>query len=416
MSLTETKSRSCPRAMLHGSLTETKSRSCPRAMLHGGLRGAGILVSMAIVAWGCGSSTSDAPPTSAGDAAPTTCAELPASGVDVATALSKYPRLSDYCLFDVVKSNGRAKLVPKSGVLPYDLNTPLFSDYTRKARFVWLPKGTSATYTAEGAFTFPIGTILIKTFGFAADLRKPDEDVTLIETRLLVQTAQGWTALPYVWADDQSDASLQLGGSVRPTTFLAADGASVSANYLLPSSTQCGTCHTNDASVLELLGPKAKNLNRDFAYDTGSENQLAHWTKVGALSGAPAPSAAPKMARWDDPSTGSVEDRSRAWLEMNCAHCHDEHRTARTTGLYLPTTQTDPAKLGVCKPPVAAGPGSGGLKLDVVPGKPDESILVFRIGSTTPGLMMPALGRSVVHKEGVELVRAWIAGMSGACK
>jgi hypothetical protein len=65
--------------------------------------------------------------------------------------------------------------------------------------------------------------------------------------------------------------------------------------------------------------------------------------------------------------------------------------------------------LGVGKAPVAAGKGSGGRLYSIVPGKPDESILQFRIESTHPGIMMPEVGRKLVHTEGVELVRRWIA-------
>ena len=363
---------------------------------------------------GCGSGGGDTGSSTPTDAMPQ-CTAPPNVGADLTTALAKYPNLSDWCLFDVVKTAGKAKLVAKRGVIAYDLNTPLFSDYARKYRAVWMPPGTSAKYVADDVFDFPVGTILIKTFGFAADLRKPDDNVTLIETRLIVRTADKWVPLPYAWNDEQTEATLQVGGNVKALSFIGEAGETVASNYLLPSSAQCGTCHADEASTFQLLGPKAKNLNRDFVYDGVTENQLAHWSKVLALTGAPSPSAAPKMAKFDDPASGTVEERARAYLEVNCAHCHDEHRTARTTGLFLPIAESDAAKWGRCKPPVAAGPGTGGFSYDIVPGKPDQSVLFFRIQSTTPGLMMPALGRSVVHKEGVELVRAWISGLSGDC-
>ena len=76
---------------------------------------------------------------------------------------------------------------------------------------------------------------------------------------------------------------------------------------------------------------------------------------------------------------------------------------------------TDIRHLGTCKPPVAAGPGTGNHLVDIVPGKPDDSILVFRLGATQPGLRMPEVGRSVVHQEGLDLIRQWIASMPGGC-
>ena len=133
------------------------------------------------------------------------------------------------------------------------------------------------------------------------------------------------------------------------------------------------------------IGPKARHLNRDFAYADGKENQLAHWSRLGVLAGAPAPEQAPRLAVWDDPKTGTLDARARAWLEINCAHCHNPEGPARNSGLDLLASQQNPTSFGVMKPPVAAGIGSGGLPYDIVPGKPDQSILAFRIASTHPG-------------------------------
>jgi uncharacterized repeat protein (TIGR03806 family) len=162
------------------------------------------------------------------------------------------------------------------------------------------------------------------------------------------------------------------------------------------------------------IGPKARHLNRDFSYAEGSENQLEHWTRTHALIGAPAPAQAPRLPVWNDPESGTLEARARAWLEINCAHCHSPDGPARNSGLNLLASQHDARAIGILKPPVAAGLGSGGLQFDIVPGEPDQSILVYRIASTHPGIMMPELGKRLVHEEGVALVRAWIAAMSDA--
>jgi hypothetical protein len=118
---------------------------------------------------------------------------------------------------------------------------------------------------------------------------------------------------------------------------------------------------------------------------------------------------------WSDSSTGTLDQRARAWLEGNCAHCHSPDGLARTTGLTLWAAESSPVNYGICKPPVAAGPATGGRQWDIVPGNPDASILVYRIESTTPGVAMPEIGRSVVHAEGVALIRQWISAMSGGC-
>jgi uncharacterized repeat protein (TIGR03806 family) len=159
------------------------------------------------------------------------------------------------------------------------------------------------------------------------------------------------------------------------------------------------------------IGPKARHLNRDFAYREGTENQLIHWSRRGVLSGAPSPAEAPRLAVWDDPHSGTLDARARAWLEINCAHCHNPEGPARNSGLDLMAAQRHPTAFGVLKPPVAAGIGSGGLAYDIVPGQPGQSILAYRIASTHPGVMMPELGKRLVHEEGVALIRQWIAAM-----
>jgi mono/diheme cytochrome c family protein len=117
------------------------------------------------------------------------------------------------------------------------------------------------------------------------------------------------------------------------------------------------------------------------------------------------------LAIWNDPKTGTLDERARAYLEVNCAHCHNPKGPARTSALDLLASQTDPTLWGLHKPPVAAGRGTGGRKFDIVPGKPDESIMVFRMESTEPGVMMPELPRRMVDDEGVALIREWIAKM-----
>ncbi|MGA3205304.1 MAG: hypothetical protein ABSF12_22640, partial [Bryobacteraceae bacterium] len=151
--------------------------------------------------------------------------------------------------------------------------------------------------------------------------------------------------------------------------------------------------------------PKARHLNRD--------NQLAYWTQIGYLQGAPA--QAPKQPVWDDPATGSLAERARAYLEVNCAHCHSPGGSASNTGLYLTDLETDPMRIGFCKTPVAAGKASADMLFDAIRGHPELSILVHRMASDEPKIMMPEIGRTIVHHEGVELIRSWLASLEGNC-
>ncbi|HEX5442172.1 MAG TPA: hypothetical protein VFW87_00025 [Pirellulales bacterium] len=238
----------------------------------------------------------------------------------------------------------------------------------------------------------------------------------LLETRILEHTADGWVGQAYVWNHEQSEAELQLAGGALDVEWIHTDGTKRRNYYIVPNVNQCKGCHATN-SAMAPIGLQARHLNRSFDYGAGQsgsklakENQLMHWARVGALTGAPKTSEAPKLVAWDD-AKAPLDQRARAWLEINCAHCHQPGGNAQNSGLDLRVAQSDRMKLGVLKPPVAAGTGSGGKQYDIVPGKPDDSILLFRMQSTHPDIMMPELGKRLVPEEAVDLIRTWIAAM-----
>ena len=355
------------------------------------------------------------------------CSRAPAPVNFVAEG--KPEHLSDWHVLNV--AGGR--LTPNAGVLPYDLVTPLFSDYAHKLRTVWMPAGRSAKYTADQAFEFPVGTILSKTFyypragGQDAVLKTYDEQpgapaagldlsrVRLVETRVLVRRADGWTVLPYVWNAEQSEADLQRTGDEKALDLVDAQGHGQKFTYVVPNENQCASCHVTNLKNGEFtpLGPKARNLNRTLAYAEGTENQIARWVRAGFLAGVPA-GELPRAADWRDVQQ-PIAERARTYLDVNCAHCHQATGTASNTSLRLDALGPADWSLGLCKPSVAAGKGTGDRIHDIVPGKPDESILTYRLASNEGGVMMPELGRSTVHQEGVQLIRDWIASMPGHC-
>jgi uncharacterized repeat protein (TIGR03806 family) len=301
-------------------------------------------------------------------------------------------------------------LTANARVLPYDLITPLFSDYASKYRFVWMPPGTSAEYEDDVPFEFPVGTIFAKSFAFPSDDHPGEE--RLIETRLLVRTPRAWVPLPYIWNASQTEATLQLVPNPVPVHYTDDGGRAHNFTYQIPNTNECRQCHDHNKS-LQPIGPKARNLNKDFSYGDGTANQLARWTTVGYLRGAPAPSLAPRAANWNQPATGSLGDRALAYLDSNCAHCHQPGGTAGYTGVDFRLGQFDPAAFGVCKHPNSAG-NMGDRWYDLVPGRPDDSILVYRLESSAPKIMMPQIGRAVVHAEGVALIREWVSALKGA--
>lgn len=332
--------------------------------------------------------------------------DVAGTGVNVDVSIEPCAKLSSYRIF-------KGPLLahePNDGVVAYDLNTPLFSDYAEKRRFIYVPAGKSAKYDDEKAFDFPVGTVITKTFAFPKDLRAPGKDLNVVETRLLMRRADGWVGLPYIWNAEQTEAELVKPGKDVAMSLTATDGTQQSFTYHVPNSNECKKCH-QDLDGMAPIGPKARSMNRDHAYGGKTVNQLDHLAALGMLSGAPASADAPKLAVWNDPDTGTLEQRARAYLDVNCSHCHSPRGPARTSGLFLSSLVTNPSEYGVCKPPVAAAQGTGGFQYSIVPGNPDTSIMVFRLSSTEAGKMMPELGRALVHNEGVNLVREWIASM-----
>lgn len=346
------------------------------------------------------------------------CAGGDPATVNWAAYVVNCPSLSQYRLFV-----GNDPVANKVGVLntdralPYDLTTPLFSDYAEKYRAVFVPEGTAIEYQASDPFAFPVGSIIAKTFALPA---ATGEEV-VIETRLLIHREDGWAGVAYIWNQEGTDAQLALGGGLVEMAIQDPDGAPLTVQYRIPDANQCTNCHGvklegDDRFHNQPIGPKARWLNKDFVYGDLQANQLVHWQDMGLLTGAPLPTEAPRLPVWDDPNDGTLEQRARAYIEINCAHCHSETGRAKPTGLWLMADQALDANYGLCKPPVAAGAGSGGLKWDIVPGDADESILVYRSKSNNPAIRMPELGRSVVHTQGMALVEEWINSLPGGCQ
>ncbi|MEZ5870984.1 MAG: SO2930 family diheme c-type cytochrome [Nitratireductor sp.] len=327
--------------------------------------------------------------------------EAGAAGLAAILADKPPKLLSEFGFFSGPSANEVAK-----GVVSYDLVTPLFSDNAVKFRYVVLPDGKAARYDADEVFDFPVGTVLIKSFTFPADFREPDSGLKLIETRLLLRQEAGWVALAYVWNDDQSDAELKVAGKRLPVSFIDKGGNPVSFEYAVPNRNQCKGCHAINGEISP-IGPKARNLNHT---NHSGVNQLETWIANGMLDAAPDVADMPAAADWLDESQ-TVEMRARTWLDVNCAHCHRREGAASNSGLFLTFGESEPVALGILKRPVAAGRGAGNAEYDIVPGKPDASILLNRVASVEPGVMMPELGRNLGDPGAVALLRAWILSL-----
>ncbi|GAB5488898.1 MAG: hypothetical protein Pars2KO_24680 [Parasphingorhabdus sp.] len=307
---------------------------------------------------------------------------------DVISGVAMPRNLSDYNFF---QDAGGTK--PNKGVTLYRLNSPLFTDYADKFRYIYVPAGKTLSVNPdnpEGMLQFPVGSAIIKSFGYEMD-GKP----RLLETRVFLHRADGWLALPYVWNEEQTEATLKVAGKRIPITFTDPSGKERSISYAVPNKNQCKECHSLSDAVVP-IGPKLRNLTHD------SKDILA---SNGILNGVTGNEMVMPDFRDD---RMPLADRARAYLDVNCAHCHNGQGSASNSGLFLTYEEKEPVRFGVGKRPVAAGRGSGGHEFSIKPGHPEESIMVYRLKSLDPGVAMPEVGRSLVHDEGVALLSEWI--------
>ena len=320
----------------------------------------------------------------------------------VSNAFEFKDKLSDYGFF-TGKLN---ELHPADGIIHYEINSALFTDYAVKDRFIVLPKGKPVKYTVQGILDFPDSTIIIKNFAYT----NTSHQKIMIETRLLVKDPldKKWKVMNYLWNDEQTDAAKHITGAKLPINLLDDDGNKISTVYQVPNTNDCKRCHINNGTLTP-IGPKARNLNMVMAGQ--NTTQLEQWIAKGKLTGLADATKVERLPDWKDSKHYSLEQRARAYLDINCAHCHIQGGDAYNTGLFLEYEQTDKSHIGIMKAPVSAGGGAGGLDYDIVPGNAAHSILAYRMNSKEPGTAMPELARSIVHKEGVQLIIDWINSM-----
>ena len=325
--------------------------------------------------------------------------EVPTNGVNI-PAGSAFQTLSEYHFF----IGDLKSLTPntEAGVTPFDLNTPLFSDYVLKKRFVYVPEGNITPYNETTVLDFPLGSVLIKNFYY--NLEGEDH---IIETRLLIKKVSGWQPETYIWNDSQTEAIRSIvGGNVNLTLHI--NGTDQSFNYSIPNQNQCVTCHGTNGQT-KPLGPRIQNLNKNYNYATGTKNQIAHWIDLGILE-TPPNTDIPSWPKFDDASA-DLNERARAYLAVNCSSCHSAGGSANNSGLYLGYFNDNPQSLGIYKIPVAAGSGSGGFTYVIEPGNASQSILFYRMNSSEIDIRMPEIGRELIHNEGLALIEAWINGL-----
>lgn len=315
-----------------------------------------------------------------------------------------YPKLSDYKFFAGPIKNQN----PSLGVLIYEPASSLFTDYAKKKRFVWMPTGSKATFNGEDKILeLPVGAVIIKTFYYTNVV--PNNSTRIIETRLMIRKSTGWIFAEYIWNEEQTDAFLQTNGATTSVTFIHDTGEEKTVSeYRMPSNAECLVCHKNDLTPIP-IGIKPQNLNWNYNYTNGTQNQLSKWIQEGYLENN-LPANISAVVNYKD-TTKPLADRLRSYLDINCAHCHSEmgHCSYRPIRLAF-NESTTPINLGICVPPQ----DPVGVTTNIItPSNVNRSTMHARMNTNQGNLKMPLIGRSVIHEEGVQLLRDYINSLSG---
>lgn len=300
-----------------------------------------------------------------------------------------------------------AARTPAPGLVPYDVRSPLHSDDAEKERYVALPGAGRVGFSADGPWSFPLQTVLVKTFALPLVAGDPSSAVP-VETRVLLHTTQGWEGYSYRWREDGADADLLPGGDARTLSVAdpEAPGGVRSQTWTFPSRADCLRCHT--AAAGRVLGLTTRQLNAAFDYGVVGgrvDNQLRTWAGIGMFTGSvPSPASLPAHARPGD-LAAPLGARARAYLDANCSNCH---RPGGPTpvALDLRASVSEAAMNAVGVVPQAGGLGLLDPRI-VAPGARAGSVLFLRMDTTGPD-RMPPLGLERVHVAGRDLVGDWI--------
>jgi uncharacterized repeat protein (TIGR03806 family) len=298
--------------------------------------------------------------------------------------------------------------LPADPLIPYDVIVPFWSDGAVKTRWISVPAGQKIKFAPRGEWTFPRGTVFIKTFELATNEANPDA-LRRLETRLLVCDADGGVyGVTYKWRADNSDADLLETNLTEAILITTAAGVRTQPWYY-PSRADCLTCHTANAGLV--LGVKTRQLNRDFKFPAGvTDNELRAWNHLGLFdthfSDADIETF-PKLANAADP-TRSLEDRARSYLDANCANCHRPHGTVA----YFDARYDTP----LAQQNLIQGRVLIDERIDmprvIAPNDIWRSILYMR-ANTTETFKMPQLARNLIDEPGMNLLRQWIESLPG---
>jgi len=322
------------------------------------------------------------------------------------------PALADGTLPLLLSQTGAfsdtAKLIPSAGLIPYALIVSFWSDGADKTRWTAVPHGKIG-FAPTGEWSFPAGTVFVKTFELPVDESDPRVKRRL-ETRLLVRDGAGGVyGAVYKWRKDGSDADLLSASQTEDIPIKSAGGAVRQQSWYYPSRKDCLTCH--NARAGGVLGVKARQMNRPFTYPSGvTDNELRAWNHIGLF----APDLKkddllnlPTLAAPDDVSR-TLSDRARSYLDANCAQCH---RPGGTVADFDARYDTPLEHQRLIDAPVLIDQGVDRPRV-ISPHDIWRSIVYMRV-NTSGDIKMPPVARETIDSRGVALLKDWITSMPG---
>lgn len=292
------------------------------------------------------------------------------------TPIEFQTNLSDMGVF----SGDLSDLTPGAGVQLYELNSTLFTDYTTKQRLIRMPEGTSMRYENSDLLpSFPDNTLIAKTFYYNIDDRDPSLGKQIIETRIFLKRMGTWEAANYIWNEDQTEATFTTNGSAVAISYIDIDGDTQNVDYLVPSQQECFKCHNNNEETLP-IGMKLRSMN--FIPSYTSMNQLDFFIDNDLLTALSSSSSVGVLPDWTDTANFDLFERSRAYIDINCAHCHNPGGAVSNFDLDF-RYETEQTETGIYA---------------------NRGEIEARIQSNVPTYRMPQLGRTVVHNEAVAML------------
>ncbi|NUO83623.1 PQQ-dependent sugar dehydrogenase [candidate division KSB1 bacterium] len=303
-----------------------------------------------------------------------------------------------------------AQQIPAPGLIPYTVNSQLWSDGAYKTRLLALPDTTKIDFSQDGFWGFPPNAVLVKNFYLELEAGNANSR-KIVETRFLVKRASGeqWDGFSYMWNDAATDANLLETSATKTFTIRDASvpGGQFEQSYYFPSRTDCSTCHAPAAGYV--LGVRTAQINKPHQYDAVADNQLRSYNHIRLFTTDIGEDYA-NFPKLPDPLDAqmSLENRSRSYLDANCSQCHRPGGTGRVEMDLRFSTPLNATHL-VNVTPVIDDLGIGDAKR-IKPGAPDSSMVYLRMLNLAQ-FRMPPLATSLVDKKGTEVIREWIASL-----